>query len=270
MMRSLVLIAVLCPAVCIFAQQERWDSYTTDFEKGPGTIILDMALIDRAPDRELPYVIVTGIPFKGCLENGLATEEQMSDLYSLTDQIEQRIKHDVYSKLAGSFTYQCEHLNYVYVEDTAGIRSQLKKLYKELYPGQVPYISIQEDSIWQAYLDFLYPYRYDEAPEYYSLDAWEQLQAAGDDLSQERPVDHWIYFQNSDDLEAFANYAQEMGFQLKVSEETEDEKLPYLLIITRMESIDVTFNVLIENLELKAEELNGVYDGWETTIITGQ
>ena len=112
--------------------------------------------------------------------------------------------------MVATFTHQCERLDYIYLSDTNSIRKKLIDLYSSNFPGYKYYINIRTDKSWTAYTDFLYPN--EETLEYMSNNkVLIQLQEAGDNLSKERQVDHWIYFINKNDRELYKNFAENSG-----------------------------------------------------------
>lgn len=83
---------------------------------------------------------------------------------------------------------------------------------------------------------------------------------------RKREVTHWFYFKNFEDLERFEKYAFETGFKT-MSKSTKSKKGDLLLIVYKTEGINedsINFDTI--DFWKKAEEFNGTYDGWETSI----
>jgi hypothetical protein len=134
-----------------------WNSYLAMYEKGPGSIVLDMDLIKNAPVKDMPFIVITGVTFTNCTKDGLPEKDEFENLYKISDDVEKTISRLTQLVNAGSFTYQCQRLDYIYVKDTASIADELSKLYKSKYSNYTPYINIKQDKDWEAYLKFLYP-----------------------------------------------------------------------------------------------------------------
>ncbi|MEX1002381.1 MAG: ribonuclease E inhibitor RraB [Crocinitomicaceae bacterium] len=90
----------------------------------------------------------------------------------------------------------------------------------------------------------------------------------GDDLSKERPVYHWIYFDTKEDMQKFI--AQIIDLDYKVESHFYDENsslAPYSVIIVKADKVD---HEHVDNLSLPlldlANQYNGFYDGWETPL----
>ena len=95
-----------------------------------------------------------------------------------------------------------------------------------------------------------------------------QLQSAGDDLSKERQVDHWIYFPDKSKRDLFIIDVKKNGFKIESQDIINNSGLPYQLHISRIDYIDMeSISKLSLNLRRKAKELGGDYDGWETFVI---
>jgi len=251
----------------LYAQEENWDVYLAQYEKGPGSTLLDMSLKQVAPIKNLPYVLVTGVKMIGCVRDGLPSKEEFEIFYKVSDSVKLYIDKKVINKQAGTFTYQCERLDYYYIADTAGIRDELARLYKKYFANYEPYISIKPDDKWEAYLDFLYPG--EEIQEYMkNQKVVLQLQKSGDQLTKERQVDHWLYFKSEKDRDCFILYAQQKKFKIENKEKRNDFKNPYSLRISRTDKVDIP-SITKVTLELNKEAANcgGDYDGWETFVI---
>jgi uncharacterized protein (TIGR01619 family) len=263
---------VLPPLFCLVpviltAQQPQWETYMGQYENGPGSTILDMSVKDKAPVKALPFLLVTGINFEKCNTDGLPEKEAFSQLYKVSDAVKLCMDSFIENIFAGTFTYQCERLDYYYIKDTAGIRQRLDKLYIDSFAGSKFYTNIKVDKIWQAYLDFLYPNAL-------SLEFMlnekllMKLQEAGDQPDKERPVDHLLYFTTEADQQCFIPYILKQRFKILAKEKTDDSKRSYKLLISRTDKVDLaTISAITIDLKRVAMKCNGEYDGWETAVV---
>lgn len=259
-------IAVLFP-VLLFAQAEEWDVYIAKYEKGPGSTMLNMALKRIAPVKNLPFVVVTGVKFKECTSDGFPTTSEFSNLYKVSDSVEKIMNAVTRNNLAGTFTHQCERLDYYYVADTNGIREKLRNLYSVRFKSYTPYINIKEDKDWKGYLDFLYPN--EETREMMgNQKAIENLRKEGDKLDKARQVDHWIYFPTEKDRNCFVSYLEKNNFKIETKEKIDSPTNQFKLHISRTDKVDLaSMNKLTLELRKEAKKCNGDYDGWETVVI---
>jgi hypothetical protein len=261
---ALVFIVFSCPA---FAQEENWDVYLAEYAKGPGSTLVDMGLRRSAPLRSFPFLVVTGVAFTDCNSEGMPTSEGFTLLYGVSDSVRSVMQQTPSNRLAGTFTYQCERLDYYYVADTAGIREKLVSLYDRRFKDFRSSISIKRDSAWGTYLNFLYPN--EETIEYMSNSkVLMKLSEAGDKLTAPRKIDHWLYFASTNGRDCFIAYAKANKYKIELTEKTKDPELPYKLHISRIDKIDIA-SISKTTLKLKqqAVKCNGDYDGWETFVV---
>ncbi|WP_430817902.1 DUF695 domain-containing protein [Carboxylicivirga sp. RSCT41] len=270
-MNRLLLITLIFSFLTLMtskAQEGNWDVYMAQYEKGAGSIALNMDLIGIAPNKTLPFILITGVKFDNCREDGFPNSDEFEKLYNVSDNIENLIKENVAYELAGTFTYQCERLDYIYLSDTISIRKKLIELYTSKFGNYEYFINLKPDNSWKAYKEFLYPNEITQ--EYMSNQkVLFQLQKAGDNLSKQRQVDHWIYFSQESNKEEFKKYVESLGFKVEGQQNDKNFELPYQLHISRIDYIyPESINKITLELRKKAKDLNGDYDGWETFVIT--
>ncbi|MFL9832328.1 DUF695 domain-containing protein [Flavobacterium sp. ST-87] len=244
-----------------------WDAYIANYENGAGSTTLNMDLKKVAPKTDLAYILITGVTFSNCNKDGFPEKEEFSKLYEVSDEVETTISKITKTELAGTFTYQCERLNYYYINDTTQIRSKLTALYKNKYSNYKYYINIKPDKNWDAYLNFLYPN--EEIQENMSNQkVIEQLKNGGDDLTKSRQVDHWIYFSNEKNRDLFEKRIAKNGFKIENKEKIDDPDKPFKLHISRDDKVDSeSISKITLELRKRAKELEGDYDGWETYVV---
>ncbi len=268
MSKFLVATLVVVLRVSLIAKEENWDVYMARYKNKPGSITINMALKSVAPVKTLPFVVITGVSFKNCNDEGLPGKREFASLYKISDSIKSIIDRLTANNLTGSFTYMCQRLDYFYVSDTVGLREQLAFFYREKFPQYNPYyINIKEDKPWASYLDFLYPN--EESFEFMqNQKVVTALQNGGDKLLKERLVDHWLYFKTDTDRNCFITYATKQKFKIIAKERSSDPKSPFKLQIARVNKADVVSisKVTIE-LRKQAKKCNGEYDGWETVVV---
>lgn len=263
----LFLISILSVYVANAQTADNWDVYLAMYEKGPGSITVNMGLVSEAPKKALPYVLITGVNAINCRDDGFPNQEEFDRLYEVSERVLAEITTLSKMEHVGTFTYQCQRLDYIYVSDTTQIRAKLTNLYKSSFSNYAYYINIRKDADWEAYLQFLYPN--EETQEYMSNDKIiVQLSQAGDKLTTARQVDHWLYFSTAKDRNAFETIAIADGFKIESKEKTDVPGKPYQLHISRRDKVDhESINTITIALRKKAKEFNGDYDGWETFIV---
>lgn len=266
---KLLAAILIIPAVCFsaYSQPENWDIYLAGYDDGAGSTTLNMELINTAPKKELPYIVITGVTYTKCDEYGFAEPKELENLYEISDKVREAVTKVTKNEVAGTFMHQCERLEYIYVADTLMIRQRLDELYRKKYGAYKYYLNIKVDASWETYREFLYPN--EETLEYMSNEKiLEQLELAGDKLTQPRQIEHWLYFPTDKDRAVFSTYAKAEKFKIESSERVEETSLPYQLHLSRVDKIDAeSINTLTLALRRKARECNGDYDGWNTVVI---
>jgi len=268
--RKFYLVIIFMMSSPAFGQtQEDWDAYIAQYDNGPGSVTLNMARKETAPDKALPFIVVTGLTItRDCGEDGFPGKKELDKLQNANDDAVDAIQAITTSELVGTFLYQCERLAYIYVRDTARIREALISLYEDRYRSYKYYIDIKPDNQWEYYLDFLYPN--DAVMDYMSNEkVIEQLRQAGDKLDKPRDIEYVFYFADEKGREAFIKAVAGQGFKVEREYVKDDPaKRPYQLMLTRAGMVDVSdISQLTLELKQKAEQFGGGYDGWNTVLI---
>ncbi|GAA4461698.1 DUF695 domain-containing protein [Nemorincola caseinilytica] len=263
--RSWALIAILLSAANVQAQ-ENWDVYMSLVNSKPGSIMVDMGLVDKAPDKLLPYLVVTGPrAATNCTDKrGLPSATDIDDMEKVLDLTGSILSSVTAKRLAGTLTCNCERLNYYYVRDTAGVRNALARMYTRHF-GDRPYtVRIKPDPEWTAYRNFLYPDS--AAREWMASDKIiASMIAAGDDLARPRDITHGLYFLSEEGRERFADSAIAHHFTISGKKVTSGVgKSLYEISVShhggvRMDSILATE----AQLKLLAAPLGGTYRTWQ-------
>lgn len=259
-----LLLNISLPSFC---QEEEWDVYMAAYEKGAGSTVLNMAYKAIAPIKEYPFLLITGVIINDCGLDGLPTKAAFDQFYQISDKVKNTIDLNYKYKLVGTFTYQCERVDYYYLADTAKLRDRLNLTYENNFPELTRKIKLQKDSTWEAYISFLYPN--EETLEYMSNQkVILNLIDAGDKLTKSRQVDHWLYFRNSADRDRFIGYIVKEKYKIESKKFNNNSKLSYQLQISREDLVNLeSITKITLELRKKAEEYRGEYDGWETFII---
>jgi uncharacterized protein (TIGR01619 family) len=248
--------------------EERWDAYMATYEGGkPGTTILRMDLIEKAPVKGYEKVLITGVYYDSTREDGFPDLEILETLYKLNDELEKFLNKHYEAMPVGSFTHDFERLSYFYIKTDKALEKKLKKFYKTNFPDFKPYIKIKEDPQWKAYTYFLYPN--EETLEYMSdRSVVNTLIEAGDALKEERRVDHWLWFDTEEEVKTFIKKTEAIGYQLEGYGKMEAGEKNYSVQIWRSElpDLDSIYGITSKLREI-AKEDNGTYDGWETFIV---
>lgn len=269
-MKQLFFLFISFSVSVVQAQElmDDWDTYMASYKNGAGSVLLNLALKEKAPMANYTYVVITGVKAKDCGKDGFPTSQEFQTLYKISDDVNDLIEKKKRRILAGTFTYQCERTDYFYVNDTVLLRKYLTDYYRTYYPQYGYIIQIQEDKNWSRYLKFLYPNE-ETKESMANQKVILQLTKSGDKLTKERRIDHWLYFKTEDDRRNFFIKIADQKFLVEKMDLMKDGRThPYSLQMYRTDIPELSgITRLTLYLNKEAAKYNGQYDGWETVVI---
>lgn len=248
------------------SHKEDWDFYFSNVDDILGSFYVDLGLAKVAPLTDKPNLVWISVNMNNPREDGLSSNEEFDILSDIEDRLQEFISSKHNSIYAGRLTTDGRRDFYFYMGDT--------KLYDKsisesmvAFPSYTFDFGIKEDNQWEQYLNFMYP----NPRQFQSIQnrrVVDNLEENGDPLTKERQVDHWIYFNTKEDRESFLSKIKGEGFEIINQDfDSESSDRPYSLHIARVDKVDIdSVNDYILNLWELAEECNGDYDGWETSV----
>lgn len=216
--------------------------------------------IDSAPGSLVTLRLAVKAP-----RDGLPTSEEFEPVTNIEDRIEafSRNNNDWY---VGRVTVGGYRIFYVY---TSRDEPTWMNFVEEL-GGATGYdirSTYRDDPEHKGYRDDLYPTD-DDWQVIKDLQVIENLESDGDDGSQSRKIDHWVYFDEETAAKEFVLWAENNRFTRdpEHSHETDDGR--YCVRLFHHGTIrigDISSHTIA--LSRKAAEYGGDYDGWETPIL---
>lgn len=264
-LQSLLLVAVSCTTA--IAQQENWDTYMARYGSKPGSVLVDMALAAKAPDKLLPFLVVVGPKARECRNpSGIPDTSEINTLENILNVTGSFLSGATAKKLAGTFTYNCERLNYYYVRDTTAVRSAITRIFATHYPLYNYTLKIKHDPLWITYRTFLYPDS--TATEWMATDKeLLKLLQSGDYLSQPRSITHNLLFTSDTGRASFALYASQHRYTITSTKNANTTSLPYEIKVSRY-GYPLMDSLMLMKSELTqaAKKYRGYYEGWDATL----
>lgn len=273
-LKILTLIFIMGFLSKLFGQKEKnelyqqdWTFYFSNVNDKLSSVATDLNLISIAPVNEQDKVICISIKMPNPRGDGLSSNKDADDLWKIEDEI---IKVFENKKLnytfAGRITSNGFRDFYFFGENTILMKKQVSSTIAE-FPKYEFNFEHKLDKEWSVYFDFLYP-----SPRQMRVirnrQVLEQVEKLGDSLTKPRIVFHWIYFKTQKELNQFENFTANLGFETKNKVKTEEfDEYKFVILISRVDKVgydDIDDYVL--KLWEKALELNGDYDGWETSL----
>ncbi|MCL2132103.1 MAG: ribonuclease E inhibitor RraB [Lentimicrobiaceae bacterium] len=118
---------------------------------------------------------------------------------------------------------------------------------------------------WGSYFNSLFPSP-QQSQSIANRRVIDQLKKHGDSLTKEREVFHWIYFKTEKDRESYLDKIKNDNFTV-VNKQKGKGKYRYGLEIKRVDKVDLdSVDKYVIYLWRLANETNGDYDGWETSV----
>ncbi len=232
----------------------------------PASVLVDMALIESAPDKKFPNLVITGPKTTNCNTHGIPDKEEINTLEEILNATGNFLTGVTPKVLVGTVTRNCQRLNYYYVKDTAGIRNALNRMYTRSYKNYSWVISIKSDPEWTSYRTFLYP---DE-----DTRTWMEndkiiarMLQQGDSLTQQRDINFEIYFRSDTDREAFTTFAKSKGYTTIPGNAPETPNAPFKLAVRTFNFIKMDIiNPMSKELKIEARKHHGIYNQWQAVV----
>ena len=249
---------------------ENWTVYIGRVEDNPAVFRLNLGLEEIAPITQYPQSVRLTFELKEPDENGFSNNRERDFLYTIEDEEVMPLLNES-DILAGIVTYQGTITWYFYTENTSDLEKRLQSVVTK-HPDYSIQIKTTDDTDWKIYFEFLFPNIY-EMQSIHNSNLQEHCEEAGDHTDQERPIEHWLYFQTEKDMNSAITKAESLGFLVynrgKIEpEEGEDpnEDLGYRLILSKVNSVDNIDPDTWDLIDLVLDT-HGEYDGWETVLV---
>jgi uncharacterized protein (TIGR01619 family) len=247
--------------------QPDWTFYFSNVNDKLSSIATDLNLINIAPVNGQDNVVYVSIKMPNPREDGLSSNEDADDLWKIEDEIIKAFDNNKLNyTFAGRLTSNGFRDLYFFGENTILMEKQVSST-MTAFPKYEFDFGHKLDKEWSGYFDFLYPLPR-QMQVIQNRRVLEQLEKGGDDLTKAREVFHWIYFKTQNELDQFESFTTSLGFETKNKDKTEQpNEYKFVISISRVDKVgyDEIDEFTLELWE-KAQELNGDYDGWETSI----
>ena len=228
-----------------------WGEYERESEAGPVLILVDMAW-DGVEGR--PPHLIQAVSTYEPAEAGLPSAEDFARLTDEDGRLAELAVESGKLHFVGAILHNGRRTRYFYGEEP-GSGSILTR---------VPEVEISRrpDPEWSVYEGRLLP----DGQEYRVLDnnrLIAELEEDGVDVSAPLPLEHYFLFKTLEAAEEAATALDERGFRTVDFQEV-DGDFPERLAVTREDSVEAPgIHEMTLELQEYAEELDGIYDGWE-------
>jgi regulator of RNase E activity RraB len=231
------------------------------------SLFVDLGIRDSVPDPDRPWLLWTWVYFRQPRDDGLSGSEEAPILYEIEDALTKEVKETTEAELVGRITTASRREFYFYGPVSDRFEKAVSSALKS-FPDYEFDTGTKEDPDWSQYSNVLYPSP-EEHQRMKNLHVIEALEEHGDSLKKARPVSHWAYFKSPQDRNKFIAKAVSAGFKVTDQSESDNSEaeLPYGVTLERMDRVDWdSINDATLVLFRLAQEFNGDYDGWETSV----
>lgn len=244
---------------------QKWDFFMCRIEGAPASIRTNLALIEVAPLEGLTQRLQFCIKMKNPRPDGLSSNEEYPILCAIEDAIGEK------AKAAGAVLVSVIKsegvLELWFYCDNAETLVDICQKTLGNFEGYLYQDFSVEDPEWEDYFGFLYPDEFS----YQTMQNRKvlmQLEKNGDKMEVPREIDHFFYFKEAAQQQAFAKEAEAKGFKVRFNDDefveerkAEGKEYPYMVEATREDSPLAIDDIVWDLLEL-ASPFEGEYDGW--------
>ena len=244
---------------------QNWDFFMCRIEGAPASIRTNLALIEVVPLEGLSQRLQFYIKMKNPRPDGLSSNEEYPILCDIEDAIGEKAGATG-AVLAGVVRSEGFLELWFYTQNAEALAKTCEEALQAFEGYQSGY-NIAEDPEWEDYFGFLYPDEFS----YQTMQNRKvlmQLEKNGDKMEVPREIDHFFYFKEAAQQQAFAKEAENKGFKVRFNDDefvedrkAEGKEYPYMVEATREDSPLNIDDIVWDLLEL-ASPFEGNYDGW--------
>jgi hypothetical protein len=246
---------------------DAWDFYFAKVNDVVASLFVDLGIRDSVPDAGRPWLLWNWVYFRQPRDDGLSSSEEAPILHEIEDALTKEVKETTNAELVGRITTAGRREFYFYGPQPGRFAEAVASALKR-FPDYEFETGTAEDPKWSQYLDVLYPSP-ENCQRIKNLHVIESLEKHGDSLKKPRQVSHWAYFAASPDRDHFIATAVSSGFKVTDQSRSDDPQTAHAYGVTlqRVDRVDWdSINEVTLALFRLAKEVNGVYDGWETSV----
>jgi len=242
---------------------ERWHTFPAQMGEHRAFITFDESYAREAPKDARSVLVKVRAVIKKPNASGMPTDQEFPELRALDANLETSFNSNG-GRFVGNVTVNGRRYFYYYVSCTENDAAELIQRTSRETGYDLAYV-YEEDSAKQGYFNDLYPTP-DDWQMIKDLQVLDVLRERGDATQKPREISHWAYFADPEQARRFADWAKANNYNVGDIEplETSGKTTVRLSHVGTVVLEDITRHTI--GLNRKARELNGDYDGWETSI----
>lgn len=246
---------------------EHWEQYFTENEDQVMSILVDMNVTEKIEVEGYPVAMMVRISYENQDVNGFPTIEETQVLEPLEAHLNEHLKkHSIITPGRLTSNGIREHVYYA----QQSIDKLLVSICEQLFMPKgyaVDIIEIKEKKPWDFYFNVLYPDQYEQQ---YIGNQWviNQLEEHGNRAEVPREITHLIYFRDTKKMRKFLKAVKKEGFVSGVGSVEVNEDGEYACTVNHTDAVELLIiNSVTDYLITVSAKYEGIYDGWETSII---
>jgi regulator of RNase E activity RraB len=245
---------------------DNWKSYFCNVNEKLASVFINLSLRNEAPILSKPWLLWVWVHFQAPRGDGLSDGKEAPTLFKIEELLAAHIGRQCQAIPCGRITTEGRREFYFYGETKEGLAAAVQAARSDFREYKFD-LGDQEDSLWEHYLNVLYPSAQD-LERIKNRDLLGVLAEQGDVPGAAREVQHWMYFPSDETRALFRHEASKDGFKIE-SESHVDGDRPFGISVIRKQSVEKELidATVVELLRL-VERFQGEYDGWETPVIT--
>lgn len=246
---------------------EDWDFYLTRIDDHAASVFVDLGLAESAPEADRPCLLRVSLKLQIARDDGLSDDEETETLYAIEDELFAAICSTLRARYVGRITSQGSRDYFYYGRSADGLGAAVQKA-RDSFPKYTLACGDKHDPDWEIYFNLLHPNNLD-MQSIQNRRVVDQLVAGGDDLTQPRDIDHWLYFPSEHSRAEFTRQVEQERFRIEdITVKQPDAEFSFGVRMTRSDRVDpAAIDALVADLFLRAESCGGEYDGWECGVV---
>ena len=219
---------------------QNWDFFMCRIEGAPASIRTNLALIEVAPLEGLTQRLQFYIKMQNPRPDGLSSNEEYPILCDIEDAIGE--KAEATGAVSAGVVKSEGFLELWFYTQNAEALAKTCEEALQTFEGYQSGYNIAEDPEWEDYFGFLYPDEFS----YQTMQNRKvlmQLEKNGDKMEVPREIDHFFYFKEAAQQQAFAKEAEAKGFKVRFNDDefvedrkAEGKEYPYMVEASREDS----------------------------------
>ena len=246
---------------------DAWETYFTTVDDCPASIALDISVGEHAPLDSKTNLLAVLIYMNEPGEHGLGDGVDPEALRHVEQQVVHAYEQELEVLFVGRVRSQGVWQLYFYGVESDELERRAAQLLSG-FSGWKQELHISSDPQWDIYFDLLFPDR-ERLQWIQDRKVCEALAEQGDPLVIPRRVDHYAFFSTSADRQRFIDASGKEHFEVEsVGFDPDEKDMAFTVQLHRTESVELeSIHEVVMNLIISATEHDGLYDGWETSVL---